>query len=477
MASTDPPASEGEPRSERQSPSEASDDGVSPENAPLPPGPNGLPVVGSTFRATRDGVAFAESLGKYGDVVSYDAFGTTFVAVSRPDLLEAVLVSRNDEFWKGEYERAFGELIAPEGLAFTEGERWRRQRTLLQSTFTPDRVRSYGDVMVDLAAATADRWADGEVVRADEAFASLTLRILTRTLFDVDLGGERGRAVRDFAAALREYVDAMGVNTLLPEWVPTPSRRRHDRATAALDDLVETLIAERDGTGDDLLSTLVDAEFPDGTTMDHDTVRDQLVTFLFAGHETTATALTYACWLLAGRDDVRKRLDAELDAVLGDRDPTVADLPELEYLDSVVRETLRLYPPVYAVYREPRETTTLGGYRIPADATLQLSIYGVHRDERWWDDPESFRPGRWTDDGSDADAAGGSDSRPEYAFCPFGGGPRHCIGMRFATMELKLAMATLARRVEFDRVTETVDPEMNVTLDPGEVRLRARKRR
>ena len=308
-------------------------------------------------------------------------------------------------------------------------------------------------------------------MRADEAFASLTLRILARTLFDVDLGGERGRTVRNFAAALRDYVDSMGVNVFLPEWVPTPSRRRHERATADLDELVATLVAERDGEGDDLLSTLIGAEFPDGSAMDPETVRDQLVTFLFAGHETTATALTFACWLLAGREDVRKRLDAELDAVLGDRDPTVADLPELVYVDGVVREALRLYPPVYAVYREPRETTSLGGYRIPADATLQLSIYGVHRDERWWDDPEAFRTDRW------ADSGGTGGDRPEYAYCPFGGGPRHCIGMRFAATELTLALATLARRVEFDRVTETLDPEMNVTLDPGEVRLRTRKRR
>ncbi|WP_276278983.1 cytochrome P450 [Halorussus caseinilyticus] len=215
---------------------------------------------------------------------------------------------------------------------------------------------------------------------------------------------------------------------------------------------------------DDLLSLLVAAADTDETGMDPEAVRDQLVTFLFAGHETTATALTYACWLLAGNPDARQRLDAELDAVLDGRDPTFAELPELDYTGQVVKEALRLYPPIYALYRQPKKPVVLGGYRIPADTTLQLATYSVQRDDRWWDTPDEFRPERWGSEARSASDASGERSEPrandhpEYAYLPFGGGPRHCIGMRFATTEMKLVLATLARRVEFERVTAELNP-------------------
>ncbi|MFC4552706.1 MULTISPECIES: cytochrome P450 [Halorussus] len=477
----------------------ARDQDADPAAADLPPGPSGLPVVGSTVAASRDGVGFGERLTSYGDVVSYSAFGRDFVAVFDPAVVETVLVSANDAFEKGEFETAFGDLVAPEGVVFAEGERWRRQRTALQSAFTPERIRRYADEMVAHTAATADDWDDGETVELGDAFGALTLRILTRALFDLDLDAERGAVVREAARAVHAVVDQFGLLSFLPAWVPTPTDRRHERAMADLDALVAELVEERrEGVArsateptsgdeprvapdrDDLLSLLVAAADADETGMEPAAIRDQLVTFLFAGHETTATALTYACWLLAGNPDARERLDAELDAVLGDRDPTFADLPDLDYVEGIAREALRLYPPVYSLYRQPKEDIVLGGYRIPADATLQLATYNVQRDDRWWDDPEQFRPERWT--GSEAPETSrrgerGSRERPEYAYFPFGGGPRHCIGMRFAMTELQLALATLARRVEFERVTAELDLSMGLTLDPGPVEVRVRKKR
>ena len=452
------------------------------DSADRPPGPAGLPVVGSTVAASRDGLGFSERLASHGDLVSYGAFGTDFVAVFDPDVVEEVLVSRSDAFEKGDFEMAFGDLIAPEGLAFAEGERWRRQRTALQSAFTPDRIASYADEMVAGTAALADGWADGEVVELRDAFADLTLRVLTRALFDLDLDAERGAVVREAVRAIDALMDRFGLRSFLPDWVPTPTERRYDRAMADLDALVDALIAERRGDvaagatdddpgvrsdRDDLLSLLVAAADAEGTGTNREAVRDQLVTFLFAGHETTATALTYACWLLAGNPEVSRRLDGELDAVLDGRDPEFGDLPALDYTEGVAKEALRLYPPVYALYRQPREPTVLGGYRIPADATLQLATYAIQRDERWWDAPDEFRPERWDDT---------DPFRPEYAYVPFGGGPRHCIGMRFAMTELQLALATLACRVAFERVTEDLDLSTGLTLDPGPVEVRMRKR-
>lgn len=435
-----------------------------------PPELGGFPLVGNTLSIARDPLEFVDRVHEHGDVVAYEALGTEFVAVFDPDLIEEVLVSRSSEFYKGEFELEFGELVAPEGVAFTEGEQWRRQRTVLQSSFTPEKVRTYTEGMVEEATTLAAEWDDREVVKLREALSAFTVRILTRTLFDLEFDDERAEVVRRATRALSAYANPrkIAIRSILPSWVPSRTERKYDRAMADLSELVTELVAQRRNEGhdgDDLLSLLATAEYPDGTRMASEVVRDQLVTFLFAGHETSATALTFACWLLAGDVETRDRLEDELEAVFGGRDPTFADLPELEYTEAVVREALRLYPPITETYREPFEETTLGNYRIPVGTTLQLSFYGVQRDDRWWDTPEEFRPERWLED----------SERPEYAYAPFSGGPRHCLGMRFAMVELQLALATLVSRLEFERVTESISPSVGVTLDPGEIEMRVKK--
>ncbi|WP_290818753.1 cytochrome P450 [Halovivax sp.] len=446
-----------------------------------PPGPRGLPLLGSTLSIARDPVGFLEAVPEYGDVARYEAYGREFVVVTCPDLVEEVLLVRSDEFWRGEFEGEFGEFLGIEGVLFAEGDEWHRQRLMLQSAFTPDRVTAYANEMVAETARLVDGWADGEVVDVNTVSSALTLRVLTRSLFAIELDGERAADVRRWAEAMGDYLDAttFGVRALLPSWVPDRRARAFRRATDDVSALVEELVAERrreGADGDDLLSLLARAEAPDGSQLDPTEVRDQLLIFLIAGHETTATALTYACWLLAGDDAAREHLDDELDCVLGGRDPTAADLEDLVWTEAICREAMRCYPPFPFLDREPHEPTTLGGYRIEPGTTVQLNAYGVHRDERWWDDPEVFRPGRWvTDDGEelvDARLAG----RPEYAYFPFGGGPRHCLGMRFAMTELQLTLATLARRVTVERVTESLEPSIRVSLDPGTVELRVRKR-
>ncbi|WP_323675844.1 cytochrome P450 [Halorubellus sp. PRR65] len=463
--------------------------------APRPPHVDGLPLVGCTLAFARDALGFGGRVLERGDVVSFDAFGERFVTVADPDAVEEILVSRNDSFRKGDFETDFGEIIAADGLAFTEGEQWRRQRTALQGSFTPAKVQGFADDVVDRASAMADDWAaaDGEV-RLRDANSRFALDVLARTLLDVDLDGDRGDAVATAADAISDY--ASPGSLAVPDWIPLPVDRRYRKAMDALDALVDDLVADRrarveraggaddDGYGEDLLGTMLrGVDDPDvDAGVREDELRDQLVTFLFAGHETTATALTYAVWLVAGHPQVRSRLDAELDAALDGDDPSFAALSRLPYTEAVVEEALRLYPPVTAVYRETLEPTTVGGYRVDPGEALQLSIYQLHRDDRWWDAPESFRPERWLDDGDDlrgiaADAvAFGRDDRPEYAFLPFGGGPRHCIGMRFARLELRLAVATLANRLTFEQ-RGGFDPHLRIALDPGDVRVRATPRR
>lgn len=428
-----------------------------------PPGPDGLPLIGNTIGFLRGGLTFAERLQEYGDVTRYTALGEEFVAVSDPQLIESVLVSRNDEFWKGSFENELAELLAPNGLVFTDGEQWRDQRSRLQPLFTPERLRSHAESIRTASATAASEWHTEDTIDLRAACSKLTLSILADTLFTIDLTTARGAIVRDAVAAIRDRTDITNVTYVWPEWAPrTLTQRRFDRAMADLDGLIEELIDERRRTPtdhDDLLVALLSA---DASVMD-ETVRDQLVTFLFAGHETTALALTYTLWLLSGHPGVRERLETELESVESDQ-PDARSIPALT--DHVIREALRLYPPAYLIYREPRREVNLGGYRIPQGTTLQFPAYTVHRDPRWWDDPEAFVPDRWD----------GTTSRPEYAYFPFGGGPRHCIGMRFAMMELKVALTTLVQRLDFERVSDALTPTPNALLDPGRVTMRVRDR-
>ncbi len=241
-----------------------------------PPGPRGLPLLGSTLSVARDPLGFVDSAREYGDVVAYEAFGTEFAAVFDPEIVETVLVSSADEFRKGEFETGFGELIAPDGVAFTEGECWRRQRQLLQSSFTPDRIRSYADGMVAEASALADRWDDGETVALGDALSGYTLRVLTRTLFDLALDDDRAAIVRRATEALSSYASPQqfAVQSMLPSRLSTPTEREYEAAMADLESLVAELVADRregdeeaDATGGDLLSVLARTEYPDGSRL------------------------------------------------------------------------------------------------------------------------------------------------------------------------------------------------------------------
>ncbi|ELY36003.1 cytochrome P450 [Natronorubrum tibetense] len=448
-----------------------------------PPGPRGLPLIDSTLAFALDPLEFLVSIREYGDVARYEAFGREFVVVSDPGLVEEVTVARDDEFWRGEFEHEFSDLLDVEGLFFAEGERWRQQRMLLQNAFTPAQIESYADDMVEETVRLVENWSDGEVVDIREAMSTLTLRALTRSLFDLELGDARADRVRRWVHAMGAYSDNefFGTRAVLPTWLPSRAEREYRRATADIASLVDDLVAERrrsDGEGNDLLSLLATGEYPDGSRPTAEEIADQLQLFLLAGHETTATALTYACWLLAAddADDVRDRLEREVDSVCGDRDPTFADLRDLAVTEAVGREAMRLYPPLPFLQREPHEETALVGYRIEPGTTVQLNMYGIHRDERWWAQADAFRPNRWlADDENGRSVVADPDDRPEYAYFPFGGGSRHCIGMRFAMTELKLSLATLVRRVDLERVTESIDPTPKVSLDPGPVKMRVRR--
>ncbi|UPW00680.1 cytochrome P450 [Halorussus gelatinilyticus] len=413
-----------------------------------PPKLDAPPLVGNTLQFARDPFGFYDRLAARDEAVRYEVARQEFCTVFEPAYVQRILVEDDEKFVKAEMFQEAAAGFAEQGLLLTEGEVWRDQRVRIQPAFTPEKIRSYTDAMVRYAEQSGDRLADGEVVNVEDAMSELTLKILAKSLFDVDVAGRR-EVVREAAAALNARGDAGGASAFLPDWVPTPKNRRFERAMADFEAMVDDLIAERraggadgDDSPDDLLSILLTAEGPDGTTMDDAVVRDQMVTFLFAGHETTALALTYAWHLLGRNPDALERLRAELDAELGDRRATMADLPALDYTERVVEEALRLFPPAYVLFREPTEDVQLGPYRVREGTAMTIPIFEIHRDERFYDAPDEFRPERWTE-AFEADL-------PEYAYLPFGGGPRHCIGMRFAMTELQLVLATLVREVVFD---------------------------
>jgi len=449
-----------------------SGDGAAEDSDAGPPGPDGWPLVGNTLSFLRDPVAFYERCGSYdSDVVSYSVAGADGYMLTRPEDIQRVLVDEADDYRRAQViQDSLGEL-AEGGLFLAEGKKWRRERTALQPAFYRDRIETYAEMMTRYARARADAWTAGETVTATDEMRTLTLEILAKTLLDVDIRGQESD-IGEAADAITDHFDAGSVSALLPLWVPTPANRRAKRALARFEETIEEMVAARRAGDDDpgdLLSILLDVEFEDGSTLSEQDVRDHLFTFLVAGHETTALTLSYALFLLANHPDRQARLHGELDDVLGDDPPTAAALFEMDYLGNVVDEALRLYPPAYTIFREPTRDVTVRGYDIPAGATLSMPQYIVHRDERWYDEPDAFRPDRWRE---------GREARPDYAYYPFGGGPRHCIGMRFARMEAQLVLASLAGRFAFEPGTEPpLDLSMQVTLQPEtdiEVRLAER---
>ncbi len=434
-----------------------------------PPGPDGLPVVGDTLDLSRDALGFYEHLrDEYGRIASYRVFGTETCMVADPEAVRSVLLADHDAYTKGEViTRSLSDAMA-EGLFVTDGERWERQRTGVQPAFYRERLATYLPAMCETAAATVDGWSDGDTVAVDEAMTDTTAAVLGRTLFGVDVADEP--VVASASEALLDRFDTSRVSSFLPPWIPTRTNRRYrrelDRLRGFVDDLVERRRArppaERD---DDLLSILVTlAEAGDLETAE---LRDNAITFLFAGHGTTALGLTYTLLCLAREPDEQARVREEVDRVL-DGPPTAEDLPELARTGRAIDEALRLYPPVYMFFREPTRDVELGGYEIPEGTTLVLPQWAVHRDPEIWDAPGEFRPDRFA----------GDPDRPEYAHFPFGGGPRACIGMRFALMEAKVVLATVLREFELELVSDP-EPELiaSSNLQPAEpVEVRVRRR-
>ena len=419
------------------------------QRAELPPGPSELPLGGQALRLRSDLVGLIREAATYGDVSTVSMKPILICLVNHPELNREFLVRIHPNTGRGVTAFETIRWMMGDGLTASTGSFHLRQRRLMQPRFHRRFIDHYAQTMTEMSSRKSMQWRDGVKVDMEREMRELTLQIVAKALFDVETDDVVRRVGKSFAesegyiylrltqpAFMRRFLHSL----------PLPSTRRFKAARAYLDELIYGLIKDRrqsSADGDDLLCLLMQARYEDAEGeedggISDELVRDEAVSLYIAGHDTTATTLTYAFYLLSQNPEVEKRFHAELDDVLGDRDATLDDFPNLPLTDQIVTETLRLYPPFWLLGRMVFEPIELGGYRIPPGVSVVVSPLVTQRDPRWFDDPLEFRPERWTEEFR--------DELPQFAYMPFGGGPHKCIGEGFAWMEAKIALATLHRR-------------------------------
>lgn len=413
----------------------------------------------------RDALGTFADLSKRGDIVRFRGLWTSYL-LTDPVHIEHVLQTNNRNYHKG---RVYKELIPStgEGLFVTDGEVWRRQRRLAQPAFHRDRIASFAKIMTASTEEMLERWRNsaetGTPVDVGAEMLQLTLGIVGKALFSRDLGYGADVVNRAFDVIREHTMRRLTSFFKLPQSFPTPRNRRFREAVATADQLVYEIIAERrneNGTRDDLLSMLMAARDEEtGEAMSDKELRDQALTIIGAGYETTTQALSWTWYLLAKHPQVEERLHDELESVLGRRTPVLEDLPSLQYTLMIFQEAMRLYPPAWMLSRTAVEDDEIGGRHIPAKAEILLLLYATHRHPKYWDSPDEFDPENFSPEKTAA--------RPRYAYFPFGGGPRQCIGNSFALMEAQLIIATVAQKYRLTlSAGQTVESEPSVTLRP-----------
>ena len=407
-----------------------------------PPGPRRIIPLSGLFAYRKGPLPFFQNLAaQYGDISYFRLGPQEAYFLNHPDYIKDVLVTRHQHFHKGLALQRAKRLLG-EGLLTSEGEFHRRQRRLAQPAFHRARIASYADVMTDYASQTREHWRDGETVDISKEMMRLTLGIVGKTLFDADVVSD----AQDVGEAMTVVMDLFNTITIpffeLLQKLPLPQLRRFDSAKARLDAIIYRLIEERRRSGKDrgdLLSMLLLAQDTegDGGEMTDEQLRDEVMTIFLAGHETTANALTWTWYLLSQNPKAEAKLHEEIERVLAGRLPTFEDVTQLKYTEMVLAESMRLYPPAWAIGRLTIEEIEIAGYVVPRKSLVLMSQFVMHRDPRYFHYPLRFDPDRWLPEAR--------ESRPQFSYFPFGGGPRRCIGEGFAWMEGILLIAALAQ--------------------------------
>jgi cytochrome P450 len=428
---------------------------VTEQSAPPSP-PGGHRVLGQTIPLLRDPLGTLERWGRTEeDLVQGAIAGRQFCLVTSPDVTKQVLANDIESYRKADIVRENLGTLQGGSLVLLEGEAWRDRRQLLQGGLGGRGMRAAGSLTTRYATEAVEEWPT--TIRADERVRSLSLSILAEALFGMDLRGGR-TPIHEAADDILARMNPRNLSVFLPEWVPTPTNYRFRRAVRTLHDRIDDVVADAEDSGDvdNLLAVMLAAG------VDPEEVRDELIALLFAGYDSTATALAVTLALLGDHPDAQQQVRRELGETLDGARPTPTDLEELPFLDAVVRESLRLYPPQYALFREPVDPVTLGGHRVDPETTVVLSPWVCQRDTAHWEDPERFRPERWR---SERD-------RPAFAYFPYGGGPRRCLGRGFAEQTIRLVVAAVCGRRRLHLQGE-LSVRAGPTLAPGPVELRA----
>jgi cytochrome P450 len=446
---------------------------TAPGSAPeaIPSGPPGYFGLRNLLGFVRDQLTFLPGLAQtYGDVVSLRMFGRPWFLVSHPDDIETVLVKHQRIMVRDDYSEILRRALGM-GLLTNDGEPWKRQRKLIAQAFTPNRIRDYAATMVDVTTRAIAPWRGDAEINLHQEMSRVTMAVVAEVLFGAGMSPGDVATVREAMVVVNEFfANSPEAVMRLPAWVPTPRNRRMNRAVRQLDGLLYRVIAaRRDATEprDDLLGTLLAAQDDAGGGMTDTQLRDEAITLFLAGHETTALALAHTFYLLGRHPEVEARMHDELARVLAGRAPTAADVKALAYTECVLKESMRLYPPAWITGREAAEGFELRGHAIPAGAQILMSQWVVHRDARWFPAPERFDPDRWQPERARL--------LPKFAYFPFGGGPRVCVGNHFAMMEAALILATVAQRFRVELVPgERLELAPSVTLRQKGSGLRAR---
>jgi cytochrome P450 len=443
-----------------------------------PPGPEQGFFDGLRSSLRHDPLTFMRDASReYGDVVCLRFLHYRTYLLFHPDHIEDVIVNHARKFIKGRVLRANRHLFG-NGLLTSEGEFWLRQRRMMQPAFHRNRIANYAETMTDCAARLAQSWSDGQQLDLHDAMMRLTLQIVGKTLFHADVEREAPRVGENLQILMEHTFDFRRL-LITPHWLPTRRNRQAHRAIRELTEIIDRIIEQRrvaNADAGDLLSLLIHAQDEDGSRMTTQQLRAEALTLFLAGHETTASTLSWAWWLLAQHPRAEQKLHAELDTVLDGRTPALEDLATLTYTNHIISESLRLYPPAWAMARLATEDHAIAGYPVPKGTGIVAVTWVVHRDPRWYEKPGEFIPERWESDLL--------KSVPRFAYFPFGYGPRQCIGNSFALMEAALVLATIAQRFRFTLMPgREVTPLASLTLRPrhglhveAHSRIRSRKR-
>ena len=419
----------------------------------------GLSLIKALLKFSRTPLEFLLKSAQEGDIVSLSIGSAKSYLFNHPDLIDEVLNKQNQNCIKDIGYRALEDVFG-NGLLLSHGDTWKYHRRLMQSAFNGDRLANYATQVVADTDSMLENWRSGEIRDVHREMSLLTVKVIMQTMFGVDATETAEEITAALNAIMLQYLHQAEMFYLLPTWLPTLRNWRANEAKKRLNEIVEDIVEQRkQQTKDDVLSTMLTAEDEAGNKLSDKELRDEVITLLIAGHDTTANALAWTLMLLAQNPEVEAKLFAEVQSVLNNRPPTIHDLPRLPYTEMVLKESMRLYPPAWILSRELIKDCNIGGHDFTRGTVVYFSQWAVQRDERWFDRPEQFDPDRWADH---------LEQRlPRCAYFPFGAGARVCIGKAFSMMETKLILAMVIQKFHLTLVSErSIELLPSFTLRP-----------